>query len=612
MNDVPIGRDGSNNVTTAPWTAGSVNIVLYDGSQTAVHAALSTAFPGWNANYIGLKHAYAVIVLDPTKAGNPFESGIPDFTFDVFGFRLFDPRDGTQSATDQTTWKYSDNPALASGTYLVHKLGMNFTADSVDWTSVATAADVCDAARPLLAGGTEKTFTCCLRWRTDERHEEVLAKLGAAMLGGTFFVGDKWRVFAGHFDASTAETVTIDTYAGQGLSYSEYRPIAEIVNGVRGTFSSPFNAFEKRDFPAYQDAAAVVQDGYEWWLDLDLEAVSSPAQAQYIARVIYRQKRYGFPAVLQTKIDHFDVIADDVLKVTDTLAGWSAKTFRVHSESLDPETFELTFEMEHETAEMWAWAGTDEKPYTTEPSLAVGSGGSSGSGYVATRDLTTVPLAGGALIDSAAGTDVTPQIELWASPGLEVRATIFTQPGAAGFSGETLPGFIMTAASGQTASAALIQGSASGALTMKIHTCKVETYRPADGQYSAAQTIHGNATDTVAYFRTLIDGKTGTTAVAYKFPAPPPPSVTAASGVDITVTIDQITSTARVTNLELLVNTTNDPNTATIVGSGANGVGGASFTYAKPAIGQTRYFWGRAKAGAVLGPVSPVLVVSFT
>lgn len=80
--------------------------------------------------------AYTVLELQPG-------ADIGDINITVQGRKIYDPRDGTQTLGTPSTYKYSDNPALALAdliTNTTYGLGA-----AIDWTTVTTAANACDA-----------------------------------------------------------------------------------------------------------------------------------------------------------------------------------------------------------------------------------------------------------------------------------------------------------------------------------------------------------------------------------------------------------------------------------------------------------------------------------
>ena len=265
INNNIVSIDGSNNVTSSPWANSgsySMQIYLHDGTQTVVDAALHAALPNWTTQFVGKQIAYAIIKIDPSVSATKFAStysGMPDFTFAVRGFKCYDPRDGGCVLGDTSTYIFSVNPSVIEANYLIHPLGANFPTSLVDWASVTTCANVDDQSVTLASGGVENRYTSTLHWTTSETHESVLGRAGAAHAGGVRPIGSKFVMTTGYL-SSAAYTITPDDYAGDGLTVNEHIPIANRANGVRGQFTSLGDNDEMRDFPSYQEAAALTQD----------------------------------------------------------------------------------------------------------------------------------------------------------------------------------------------------------------------------------------------------------------------------------------------------------------------------------------------------------------
>lgn len=93
----------------------------------------------WKSDHkgFGIARAHVTLSWDETVYAN----GLPNISAIVFGRRVYDPRTG-QSATDETTWSWSDNPALCVADYIRLSCGATYT--EIDWVSVAEAANICD------------------------------------------------------------------------------------------------------------------------------------------------------------------------------------------------------------------------------------------------------------------------------------------------------------------------------------------------------------------------------------------------------------------------------------------------------------------------------------
>lgn len=578
--------DGSDRVTTSPWSKNgfySTRVKLYTGAQTTADPWLVAAFPGWSADHVGKKLTYAVIEFDPsvspTNFDDVFASGVPDITFDVSGFACYDPRNGAHNIADPATWTYSANPSIIKANYLIHVLGMGLSTGQVDWTSASAAADIDDQAVTLAGGGTEPRYQCSALWNTDERHEDVLQRMGAtnATGDGVHLVGQKWRVMPSGF-ATASATIGTGGHAGAGLSFSDTPPLSDLVNGVRGKFCSPVHNFEDRDFPAWQDAAAVTADGREAWLDLDLSFVLSHTQAQRLAKIAYMKGRFGFPASLEAKFDYFDTVADDVIALTDNLADFTAATFRVKSDEVTDE-WTIHFDLEYETAAFWDWtAATDEKEFViTDPLL-----GETGN----------LQPPGGALVDvNATANLIALQVKFAASPsgGADTYEVV---------SGVT----VLYSGPSATAQSTTVQ-TGNGSATLSEY--KVRAKNSTTGEISIESLINSS----IAAGLGQVDGDTEATATHYALAPPATPILTKLFSGSAEIKVLPVAG-VRALEIEIWTNTVNDTGTASGLLTAANsGVVTASITGTP---GQAKFIWARTKNAS--GPhysyfSNPLLVV---
>lgn len=93
------------------------------------------------------------------KKGKVFATGLPPFGIVARGVKVYDPRldstfpggSGSQRVDDESTWVYSDNPALHAGTYAYGRWVNGVLAfgvdegDAVDFGAVVAWANLCDA-----------------------------------------------------------------------------------------------------------------------------------------------------------------------------------------------------------------------------------------------------------------------------------------------------------------------------------------------------------------------------------------------------------------------------------------------------------------------------------
>ena len=156
----------------------------------AVSSLLSASFPAlWDSSRKcrGLAVLYAKWNgANLTGLLNTYPNRFPQHSTVIRGEPVYDPRDGTQSFADPTTWKFSRsgvpdpgrNPALIWAHYWTHSDGGRLGYIDIDWTSVAQAANDCDRSVPTLGGGNEPFARCDMQWHAGEAPGEVEAHSG--------------------------------------------------------------------------------------------------------------------------------------------------------------------------------------------------------------------------------------------------------------------------------------------------------------------------------------------------------------------------------------------------------------------------------------------------
>lgn len=130
---------------------------------TCPDTALSPGFgaaPGWTTDSKMSGTAAIGWGLKFDKEGERFASGIPQLGAYGQWVKVYDPRKdstrpgglGTHVLGDETTYEWSENPALHAGTYAYGRyqngrrtIGCGMEADAIDWAEIAAWANVCDA-----------------------------------------------------------------------------------------------------------------------------------------------------------------------------------------------------------------------------------------------------------------------------------------------------------------------------------------------------------------------------------------------------------------------------------------------------------------------------------
>ena len=262
----------------------------------------------------------AYIYIRAEFSGDVFPQGLPVFSAIVKGKKVFDPR------TSTTAW--SSNAALCLRDYLISDYGLGAESTEINDTVFSTAANTCDENVSLSAGGTEKRYTVDGSFITSLPPDDVITDLVASMAGTIYYSQGQWGVKAGEF---TSSVLTLDEDdLRSNLQVNTRHSRRDNFNTVSGMFSGPDTEYQPTDFPQITSSTFVSVDGGETVVqDIPLPFTSTASRAQRIAKIaLYRNREqltisgtFGLRA-LQLQIG-------DIVSITNTRLGFSAKTFEV-------------------------------------------------------------------------------------------------------------------------------------------------------------------------------------------------------------------------------------------------------------------------------------------
>lgn len=250
-----------------------------------------------------------------------FARGVPKFTAVVRGRKVFDPRSGL------TAW--SDNPALCNSDWLTNAVGLGCVyANEIDNAQLIAAANTCDEAVSLAAGGTEKRYTMNGAFQVGGAPRDTLGRLLTAMNGAARFIGGRWKLYPAAYVAPTI-TLTVDDLRG-ALHIMPRVSRRDLCNGVKGIYQSPDNLWQPTDFPAVTNATYLADDqGERIWRELDLPFTDSTAMAQRIAKIELERVRQQISVEWPGKLTCYRLQPGDTVMVTLSRYGWSSKVFEV-------------------------------------------------------------------------------------------------------------------------------------------------------------------------------------------------------------------------------------------------------------------------------------------
>lgn len=392
FNDEIVPLDGSGNATGR--YAGFVRIKKHLGTynqtvDTDLQTDLGATY--WpNAMKLG---GIAYFYIRLKHSADLYGGGMPEFYCMVKGRKIWDPRDGAQSATDPTTWTYSANAALVLldwlrgvpmrstvvGTPVVRNFGLRALDAEIDAASVIEAANICDEGVTLGTTVTAGAFVVGRRYiiatvgttdftaigalanivgigfgatgagtgtgtadDVESRYEahgilptntlagDGIDAIKSAMVGDCVYISGLWTIRAGAYRTPTV-TITDSDLRGALMGVQIKPARRELVNGVKGVYISETNNWLPSDFPPVTNGTYYTQDGERLWRDIELPFTVSNATAQRIAKILLERSRQTIAFTAKCKLTAMQNQVTDVLSLTHARFGWSAKTFEVQT-----------------------------------------------------------------------------------------------------------------------------------------------------------------------------------------------------------------------------------------------------------------------------------------
>lgn len=298
----------------------SVQQVRGSDTQSAIYSLTSQSAGLWSTDHRlqGIAYLYVRLEFDQET----FPQGEPSISAVVKGKKVYNPN------TASTAW--SANAALCLRDYLTSGYGINADSDEIDDTSFITAMNVCDEDVALAAGGTEKRYEINGSFATGTTPNKLIETMTRSMAGSMWYAQGKFRVKAG---AYTTPVYTFDEDDLRGnVQIQTRRSRQENFNIVNGKFKGAEANWMNTDYPEVRLSTSTINDidgGEEIKTSLDLPFTSSSTMAQRVAKVLLYRNREQLVVNVAMGLRAMQVQVGDIIKLTNTRAGWTEKTFEV-------------------------------------------------------------------------------------------------------------------------------------------------------------------------------------------------------------------------------------------------------------------------------------------
>ncbi|MGM5018730.1 hypothetical protein [Tardiphaga sp. 367_B4_N1_1] len=318
LGDLGVTLDGSGNVLDLFTLGGTSYVQIYEMRGTdsdPAYSILTADFPDiWTSAHQG-KGIAKVLTITRQPADKDFTKVYPGGQPPVYrayirGARVWDPRDVAQNKDNKATWTWTSNSVLIALDFHRHADGMGLAAfDSVFFTAAAIsedwipAANICDEAVPLKAGGAEVRYACSGGYELPAPPKEVLNAILLTCDGETYMRSD--GAIGIRVGKSVEPSITIsDRHI---LSYSNFVRGGSSgltpVNVVTAKFTSPPLGFQEAEADPWRDEDSIEETGREENRALDLTWVQSHSQARRLMKVAHRRFNPEWSGQVITDLD---------------------------------------------------------------------------------------------------------------------------------------------------------------------------------------------------------------------------------------------------------------------------------------------------------------------
>lgn len=346
INDEKATLDGNGNVTTVTAEDGSTS-GRYDGKMTIIKRlggtdnATAVSFgsspnrptdAGWTTDHklTGISFLYVRLKFDR----DAYPNGVPEIQATIKGKKVYDPRTAT------TAW--SDNPALCIRDYLTESgYGLGESSDAIDDTLFVNAANACDETSDYSDTKTiwgssvtlgQKKFTLNGSFTTAANPVDILEDMLTSMGGTLWYAQGKWRTKAAKW---TAPVLTLnEDDLRSSVTVSTRHATRDNFNVIKGTFKGIESNYIETDyeqFPLDDSTNSFIQaDGEQKNpVDIPLPFTGDHVTARRLARIALESHRQQIQVSASFGMKAFQLQVGDVVRITNSRFGWSAKEFEV-------------------------------------------------------------------------------------------------------------------------------------------------------------------------------------------------------------------------------------------------------------------------------------------
>lgn len=352
----------------------------HDGTQTTADSSLVSASSSWTNTSVLNGIAYTYVRLQ--QSNEKFPRGLPNISFVVRGKPVYDPQKDSTSAyyepslgvsthrlNDETTWQFSQNPALIEADYIADaKYGLGESYASINAESLDLAQTVCDQLITVTGGGTQRRYSLDGVVDTANTRRNNLESMLSATNGRIVPSGGEYFISAASY-ATPIVTIDESMLVG-GISTQTKNSMSNAFNAVKGVFLSSEENYIATDYPPVISSEYAVEDGEPLYLELNLSYTNDNVRAQQLAKMSLLESRQQISLTLPMNMSGLLLKAGDTFYLNNERLGWTQKVFQVLSYDFDlGNAGELIVSVSciETEASIYDWDVADQVAYTPAP-----------------------------------------------------------------------------------------------------------------------------------------------------------------------------------------------------------------------------------------------------
>ena len=312
-----------------------ITIEPHFGTDSQSASSLLSTLSSWTSNHKLSGIAYLALKF---KWNQDIFGSIPKVQAKIQGKKIVT----LNSSLTESSATYSTNPAFCILDYLRNeRYGKGIPTADIDLQSFYDASQVCVTQVTPFSGGSQiNLFDTNAVLDTSKKVISNLRELITGCRGFLPYAGGKYKLVIETTGSASITLTEDDIIGGYSLSSPSKN---DRYNRVIVSFINPDRNFQADEvqFPPIDDSGLDVADRHATLKTADggfllegrfsMKSLTSPYQAEEMAEIILRRSRESLQLSINVGFDAYDLVIGDIVNITHSSLGFSAKPFRVMS-----------------------------------------------------------------------------------------------------------------------------------------------------------------------------------------------------------------------------------------------------------------------------------------